>query len=110
MSTSDLFVIGSSGLRSMRAQMGAISDNIANANTAQLQPPHGAVAGILGRRVERTALRAARQLWWIGSRQRQRARTTSISMPPHAKPAWPSATANSRVRWLTDIETRNRRR
>ena len=33
MSSSDLFAIGSSGLRSMRAQMGAISDNIANANS-----------------------------------------------------------------------------
>lgn len=34
MSLADLFVIGSSGLKGYRAQMGAISENIANAGTA----------------------------------------------------------------------------
>ena len=104
MSSSDLFVIGSSGLRSMRAQMGAISDNIANANTlgynrrtvllqessvsASSEPLYVPRASFGGSEI--VGVNRANDLYLDAT-----ARQTGMAL----------GYANSRVRWLADIET-----
>lgn len=104
MSSSDLFVIGSSGLRSMRAQMGAISDNIANANTlnynrrtvllqessvaASSEPLYVPRANFGGSEV--VGVNRANDIYLDAT-----ARQTGMAL----------GYSNARVRWLTDIET-----
>jgi flagellar hook-associated protein 1 FlgK len=104
MSTSDLFVIGSSGLRSMRAQMGAISDNIANANT----PNYNRRTVLL----QESSVAASSEPLYVprasfgGSEVVGVNRANDIYLDATARQTGMSlGYANSRVRWLTDIET-----
>lgn len=104
MSTSDLFVIGSSGLRSMRAQMGAISDNIANANT----PNYNRRTVLL----QESAVSASSEPLYVPRAAFGGSEVVSVS---RANDPYLDATArqtgmalgyaNSRVKWLTDMET-----
>ena len=104
MSSSDLFVIGSSGLRSMRAQMGAIADNIANANTqnynrrtvllqessvaASSEPLYVPRASFGGSEI--VSVDRANDIYLDAA-----ARLTGMAL----------GNSNSRVRWLSDMET-----
>ncbi len=104
MSSGDLYAIGTSGLRAFRAQMGAISENIANASSegynrrtvtlressvsAVVQPLYISRADFGGTEIEGT-VRANDPYLDATARQ------TGMSL----------ASANTRLRWLTDIET-----
>lgn len=104
MSSGDLYAIGTSGLRAFRAQMGAISENIANASSegynrrtvtlressvsAVVQPLYISRADFGGTEIDGT-VRANDPYLDATARQ------TGMSL----------ANANTRLRWLTDIET-----
>lgn len=104
MSSGDLYAIGTSGLRAFRAQMGAISENIANASSegynrrsvtlressvsGVVQPLYISRADFGGTEIEGT-VRANDPYLDATARQ------TGMSL----------ASANTRLRWLTDIET-----
>ena len=104
MSSGDLYAIGKSGLRGFRAQMGAISENIANASSegynrrtvalressvsAVVQPLYISRTDFGGTEIEGTV--RANDPYLDAS-----ARQTGMSL----------GSANTRLRWLTDIET-----
>lgn len=104
MSSADLFSIGSAGLRSMRAQMGAIADNIANANTlnynrrtvllkessvaASSEPLYVPRASFGGSEIDRVD--RANDIYLDAA-----ARQTGTAL----------GYSSSRVRWLSDMET-----
>ena len=104
MSSGDLYAIGTSGLRGFRAQMGAISENIANASSegynrrtvalressvsAVVQPLYISRTDFGGTEIEGTV--RANDPYLDAS-----ARQTGMSL----------GSANTRLRWLTDIET-----
>jgi flagellar hook-associated protein 1 FlgK len=104
MSSSDLFAIGSSGLRSMRAQMGAISDNIANANTV----------GYNRRTVllQESSVAASSEPLYVprasfgGSEIVSVSRSNDMYLDASARQTGMAlGNSNARVRWLTEIET-----
>ncbi|RXR29863.1 flagellar hook-associated protein FlgK [Sphingobium fluviale] len=104
MSSSDLFAIGSSGLRSMRAQMGAISDNIANANTQNYNR-----RTVL---LQESSVAASSEPLYVprasfgGSEVVSVERANDIYLDAAARQTGTAlGYANSRVRWLSDMET-----
>lgn len=104
MSSGDLYAIGTSGLRAFRAQMGAISENIANASsegynrrtvTVQESGVSGAVQPLY---ISRADFGGAEVIGTVRANDPYldaTARQTGMSL----------AGANTRLRWLTDIET-----
>lgn len=104
MSSSDLFAIGSSGLRSMRAQMGAISDNIANANTQNYNR-----RTVL---LQESSVAASSEPLYVprasfgGSEVVSVERANDIYLDAAARQTGTAlGYSNSRVRWLSDMET-----
>tara|TARA_B110001454_G_scaffold182845_1_gene177574 strand:+ start:651 stop:1988 length:1338 start_codon:yes stop_codon:yes gene_type:complete len=104
MSSSDLFAIGSSGLRSMRAQMGAISDNIANANTQNYNR-----RTVL---LQESSVAASSEPLYVprasfgGSEVVSVDRANDIYLDAAARQTGTAlGYSNSRVRWLSDMET-----
>lgn len=104
MSSADLFAIGSSGLRGFRAQMGAISENITNASTpnynrrtvnliespvsASTEPLYIPLANFGGSQI--AGVSRANDSYLDAT-----ARQTGTAL----------GSADTRLRWLTDIET-----
>jgi flagellar hook-associated protein 1 FlgK len=104
MSSADLFSIGSSGLRSMRAQMGAIADNIANANTQNYNR-----RTVL---LQESSVAASSEPLYVprasfgGSEIVSVDRANDIYLDAAARQTGTAlGYANSRVRWLSDMET-----
>ncbi len=104
MSSADLFSIGSSGLRSMRAQMGAIADNIANANTQNYNR-----RTVL---LQESSVAASSEPLYVprasfgGSEVVSVDRANDIYLDAAARQTGTAlGYANSRVRWLSDMET-----
>ena len=101
---SDLFIIGASGLRSFRAQMGAIADNIANANTANYNRRSVTLS--------ESAVSTGTEPLYIprtsfgGSEVVGVARSNDSYLDATVRQTGQSlGSANARLRWLTDIET-----
>jgi len=104
MASADLFSIGVSGLRGFRAQMGAISENIANASTEN----YNRRSVIL----EESSVSASSQPLYIpsanfgGSQIGGVARANDPYLDATARLTGSSlGSSNARLRWLSDIET-----
>lgn len=104
MSSADLFAIGSSALRGFRAQMGAVSENIANVNTI----------GYNRRTVtlEESSLAASTEPLYIprasfgGSQIGDVARANDPYLDASARlTGMALGSADARLRWLSEIET-----
>ncbi len=104
MSSGDLYAIGTSGLKAFRAQMGAISENIANAgsegyNRRSVTIQESAVSGVVQPLyISRADFGGAEVIGTVRANDPYldaAARQTGMSL----------AGANTRLRWLTDIET-----
>ena len=104
MSSSDLFAIGSAGLKGFRAQMGAVADNIANANSE----------GYNRRSVtlQESSMSAVAEPLYIpraafgGSEIVGVSRSNDIYLDATARQTGQAfSNASTRLRWLSDIET-----
>ncbi|MCB2015785.1 MAG: flagellar hook-associated protein FlgK [Sphingobium sp.] len=104
MSSADLFAIGASGLKSFRAQMGAVSENIANSDTPNYN-----------RRtvnIKESALSVSTEPLYIpradfgGSEIDGVSRANDPYLDATARLTGSSlGSANTRMRWLSDVET-----
>jgi flagellar hook-associated protein 1 len=102
--SADLFNIGASGLKGYRAQMGAISENIANANTANYSRRSVTLT--------ESSVSASNQILYSGS---VNFGGTQIAGVTRANDSYLDANtrltgsalgnANSRLSWMSDIET-----
>lgn len=104
MSSSDLFSIGSAGLKSFRAQMGAISENIANAasegyNRRTVVLQESAASGT-------TEPLYVPRAQFGGSEVVGVVRSNDLYLDATARQTgMANSNASTRLRWLTDVET-----